>query len=281
MEYLKKDEVINILKKRFDENNRNDYDAIPWIMIHVLRLLKDQFSAVEKVDYVSVDRMIEATERYINGESISEIFGDIEFYGRRFKTCKGVFDPKLSSEALINAVVKNIEPDDDLNVLDLCCGTGCITITLEKILKCNVYGVDISDKALTVSRKNALILSSNAQFSKMDILDDWDKEIGIPLNCIVSNPPYWSSKKIFEEANAQKVNSNPIEAFDGGEDGLKFHREIIKNAPKYLVPKGMLFLEIDDDQEENIRKLLEKDFDNIQVEKDYRGITRVIYGTKK
>ena len=91
---------------------------------------------------------------------------------------------------------------------------------------------------------------------------------------IVSNPPYWNSEKIL--ANMDVVSSNPLAGFDGGEDGLHFIKRIIEMAPKFLNPHGEIYLEIEPDQEENIRVLLSDNFEEISTCVDYRSITRVI-----
>lgn len=164
-------------------------------------------------------------------------------------------------------------------IIDLCTGSGCVAITLSKELSRSVDAVDISPFALEIAKENNEKIGAEVNFFEMDLNESWDYVLKNKYDIIVSNPPYWNAKKILENKNV--ITDNPLNGFDGGEDGLHFIEVIIEMAPKFLNDCGELFLEIDPDQENNVKKLLALNFENVKTYLDYRGITRVISGKVK
>ena len=275
IKYLPLEVVFNGLVELAKENNFNSVESIKWIMVKVLRLKRDQFDDIIQVDEPSFDNMKKALIKHINGETLGKIFGFIEFYGNFFNVTDNVFDPRLSTEALVDAVLncENVKMDN-CQIVDLCTGSGCVAITLSKQLNKMVNGVDISPFALEIAKENNAKINAQANFFQMDLNNDWQMYFNNKYDVIVSNPPYWNSAKIL--ANAEVVNSNPLIGFDGGEDGLHYIRRIIQMSPKFLNNNGLLFLEIEPDQEQNIRQFLRDNFCDIKTYLDHRNITRVI-----
>ena len=74
---------------------------------------------------------------------------------------------------------------------------------------------------------------------------------------------------------------DPMISLDGGEDGLYFYREIAKHAPAHLNKNGKLFLEIGINEAKSVKKLLQNNFENIKIKKDYAGIDRVVIADLK
>lgn len=263
--------LINYAK----EQNFENIETIKWIMVKVLRLKREQFDKIARVSETQLDNMKIALKRHINGESLSKIFGFIEFYGNFFNVTENVFDPRLSTETIIDAVLKNYD-NKNLNIraIDLCTGSGCIAITLSKLLKISVDAVDFSPLALEIALENNKNIGANVSFIEMDLNNNWNDYFKTKYDIIVSNPPYWNSSKIL--SNSEVVKNNPISGFDGGEDGLHFIKLIINNAPNHLTKNGQIFLEIDPDQEDTIKQLLTPNFKDIKTYLDYRKIVRVI-----
>lgn len=275
IKYLEFEEVFNNLIEFAKQNNFYNIETIKWIVVKVLRLKRDQFDKIAKVSNQQLEDMIIALKRHINGETLGKIFGFIEFHGNFFNVTENVFDPRLSTEALVDAVVEtNISKKQDVKIIDLCTGSGCVAITLSKLLSKKVDAIDISPLALEIARENNIKNNANVNFFEMDLNQDWHNYLNNKYDIIVSNPPYWNAEKIFK--NIDVVKSNPLEGFDGGEDGLRFIKRIIEISPEFLNKNGELFLEIEPDQENNVRKILERDFCDIKTFLDYRNITRVI-----
>ena len=268
-----KDLIIYGKEKQFD-----NIETLRWIIVKSLRLRREQFDSIYQVDEYSYDTMKKAIDRYAKGESLSKIFGFIEFCGNFFDVTDNVFDPRLSTECLVKAVVDKYK-GKDIKVIDLCTGSGSVAVTLSLQLGIKVDGIDISPFAVETATLNNKKLGGQAQFFIMDLNENWNKYLTKKYDVIVSNPPYWNAEKILE--NVDVVKNNPIIGFDGGEDGLYYIKNIIDNAPKFLNPNGQLYLECDPDQMEKIKSYLSDNFDSITEYKDYRDISRVLGATLK
>ena len=268
-----KDLIIYGKEKQFD-----NIETLRWIIVKSLRLRREQFDSIYQVDEYSYDTMKKAIDRYAKGESLSKIFGFIEFCGNFFDVTDNVFDPRLSTECLVKAVVDKYK-GKDIKVIDLCTGSGSVAVTLSLQLGLKVDGIDISPFAVETATLNNKKLGGQAQFFIMDLNENWNKYLTKKYDVIVSNPPYWNAEKILE--NVDVVKNNPIIGFDGGEDGLYYIKNIIDNAPKFLNPNGQLYLECDPDQMDKIKIYLSDNFDSITEYKDYRDISRVLGATLK
>ena len=275
--YILIDKAEALIKNEFVKNDIFSFEVIPWIIVKVLRFKIKDYKLIKKIRIDHFDRMIEASKRYCKGESLSKIFGFIEFYGNIFKVSENVFDPRLSSEAIINFIIEN--GDLNKNIIDLCTGSGSIAVTISKLNKNKVDAVDISEEALQIANINNKNHKTKVNLFKMDILDDWDKYLNHKYDVIVSNPPYFTIKNIIDRKDLTK--DNPLIAFYGGEDGIKFHKKIIQEAPKYLNNNGKIYLEMEEEQEIKLKKLMEINFKNISTFKDHKNIKRVIYGELK
>ena len=267
---------MQILNNFAKENKLENLEFIKWIVVKTLRLTINQFDEIKQIEDEQLELMKEYILRYKNGESLSKIFGYIEFYGGFFDVTENVFDPRLSSVILVDETL-NIcnENFENANIIDLCTGSGCIAITLSKLLKKEVDALDISPFAIEIAKSNAVKNNANVNFFKFDLNNDWDEVLTKKYDVIVSNPPYWNANKIL--SNEEIVRDNPIIGFDGGEDGLKYIKLIIENSSKFLKKNGFLVLEIDYDQIEAVKDYMRKNgFKNLKVCKDHRNIDRVI-----
>lgn len=264
-----KEEMSSILSKT------KKMAEVPWIITKVLRITLSQLNLIRKLTANQYNQCLNVCERVNNGESIQEIFGIIEFYGQIFYVDKDVFYPRLTTQSLIDVVLKKYASNKDLSVVDLCTGSGCVAITLSQCLNANTIGVDLSPIAIKLAKKNAKKLNAKkAKFEQLDIFDSWGNVIKNKVDIIVSNPPYWTFAELNE--NIDKVKGNPINAFVSGDTGLEFYEEIIKKSPLYLKANGMLFLEIDSNKKEEIRRMLEKNFEEINFYNDHLGDCRVV-----
>jgi release factor glutamine methyltransferase len=220
-------------------------------------------------------------ERRMKGEPMCYIIGHMEFMGLRMKVGSGVLIPRPETELMVEAAINEIggrQPAPD--ILDLCTGGGCIAIALAKALpEAAVYGLDASETALSYAVENARHNEiSNITFLKGDLFAPLGK--GQKFDLIISNPPYIKSGDIGGLQIEIKAHE-PIEALDGGEDGLDFYRRICAEAPAFIKDDGILMLEIGDGQAEDIRGLASgAGLKDIRFIKDYSGIERIFVGRK-
>ncbi len=165
------------------------------------------------------------------------------------------------------------------NIVDVCSGSGCISLYFKKEFNnSNVIGIDISSKALEISRFNSNNLLLNVNYLEGNIIDPLI-ENNIKVDILISNPPYVENKDDIEEI---VIKNEPINAIYS-EDGTYFYEYIFKNYNKILNNKFLMSFEINYDQEEKLTKLINKYFDkniNYLFKKDSYNLTRFLFITR-
>lgn len=213
----------------------------------------------------------EYVARIIIGEPIQYIIGKQEFMGIDFKVNPSVLIPQPDTEILVERTIEILKHLKEPKVLDLCTGSGAIAVSIAKYVPNSiVFASDISKQALEIARQNDN--ENKVNFVHSNLFENIDGE----FNVIVSNPPYIKTSEI--QRLSKEVQNEPLLALDGGQDGLLFYREIIKQAHKYLAEQGYLCIEIGEDQKEQVITLINNCsyYKNIQAFKDLSGHDRVI-----
>lgn len=213
----------------------------------------------------------EYVARIILGEPIQYIIGKQEFMGIDFKVNPSVLIPQPDTEILVEKTIEILKHLKEPKVLDLCTGSGAIAVSIAKYIPNSiVFASDISKQALEIARQNDN--ENKVNFVHSNLFENIDGE----FNVIVSNPPYIKTSEI--QKLSKEVQNEPLLALDGGQDGLLFYREIIKQAHKYLEEQGYLCIEIGEDQKEQVITLINNCsyYKNIQAFKDLSGHDRVI-----
>ena len=204
---------------------------------------------------------------------VQHITGIQNFMGLDFYVNNHVLIPRFDTEILVEEVMKELH--DGFSILDMCTGSGCILLSLLKYSNnCSGVGVDISENALAVAKKNQERLGIEASFINSDLFE----RVTGKYDIIVSNPPYIRSDVIPTLMDEVRLHE-PILALDGTEDGLFFYKKIVDESTAYLNGGGMLFFEIGYDQGDAVKKLMEdKGYKNVKVVKDYAGLDRGVFG---
>ncbi|NLT49350.1 MAG: peptide chain release factor N(5)-glutamine methyltransferase [Ignavibacteria bacterium] len=219
--------------------------------------------------------------RRAQGEPLQYILGKVEFFGINFVVNGNVLIPRQETEILVETITEKYKASSNLNVLDIGTGSGIISICLAKHLQnSKVYATDISETALKTAKLNAdENFVSNITFLKNDILNQ-DFDIITKFDIIVSNPPYVSSGE-YLMLQKEIVNYEPKEAVTDNSDGYTFYKRISSIAGKMLNPGGELFFETGQGQAENVKNIMiQNNFANTYLIKDYLGIERVAAGQK-
>lgn len=216
---------------------------------------------------------------------LQHITGTQEFMGLNFQVNPHVLIPRQDTETLVEEAAKIIRGDNPSvrqrriwKVLDLCCGSGAIGISLARICEnVKVTASDVSRPALDTAMSNAEKNRVKIKFAEGDLYEAVGKRT---YDMIVSNPPYISSHMIPLLQDEVKSHE-PMLALDGGEDGLDFYRKIISGAADHLKKQGILILEIGHDQAEAVTKLIRetKAFTKVHLIQDLAGRDRVIYAS--
>lgn len=206
---------------------------------------------------------------------LAKILGYKEFYGRRFVVSEDVLDPRPDSEVLIEAL--KIHAVTPTHILDLGTGSGCLIMTA--LLECpNVTGsaVDISGAALTICEQNAQRLSVQDRLKTYQ--GSWFEPLpaGFAANVIISNPPYIPSQDIATLDKTVK-DYDPMQALDGGKDGLKYYNYILDNAAQYLSKHGLLIFELGAGQHDDVLEYAtHQNWQHVKTYNDLSGIQRCL-----
>ena len=222
---------------------------------------------------------------------IQYITGEAWFYGLRFEVNENTLIPRPETEELVEWIVESqkskaqnliIQKSNNLTILDIGTGSGCIPIALKKAIpNAQVSAIDISEKALEMARKNASDNQVEVNFIHQDILTSQHLNLSTsqPLlfDVIVSNPPYVRNLEK-QEIKRNVLDYEPhLALFVDDSDALLFYRKIAQLALKSLAPNGKLFFEINQYLGNETVELLEQlGFKNIELRKDFVGNDRMI-----
>ena len=207
-----------------------------------------------------------------NGEPLAYILGNVDFFGLNLFVTEACLTPRADTEVIVEKALDFLG-SRKASVLDICTGSGCIALAIATNSSAKVLGVDISEAALEVAKKNAVKcgLSGKVTFCKRDALAEGFLG-GEKYDLIVSNPPYIPTGDI--AALSAEVHREPMLALDGGEDGLTFYRRFISVLPKHLNPGGAIIFEIGYDQEAGLSELCRKASLPCEIFRDYGGNVR-------
>jgi len=188
-----------------------------------------------------LEEIIQLFEKRKNGYPLQYILSEVEFYGRTFYVEEGVLIPRWETEGLVDICKEYIHKYNLKRVLDIGVGSGVIAVTIAVECKSvQVYGTDISQKAISVAQKNAMRYSVDCDFRlgkfAEPFLDVFDN-----IELIVSNPPYVREGTVIQK----ELEYEPAEALFAGYDGLNFYREFFK---RYNLEGKIVIMEIGDDQ---------------------------------
>ncbi len=210
---------------------------------------------------------------------IQYIIGETEFYGLPFIVNKNVLIPRPETEELVSWILTSTPLSDQIKILDIGTGSGCIPISLAKNLpNAEIYALDISKEALKIAKKNALKNNVTIHFIEADILTL--NELPQYFDIIISNPPY--VRELEKEQMRQNVLANEphLALFVENENPLLFYDKIAELTKKYLTKNGKLFFEINQYLgNETIELLQSKGFKNIQLKKDIFEVDRMVKAT--
>mgnify|MGYP002709092967 CR=1 FL=1 len=282
-ESMKYREALKETKKRFEQEGISDADVDAWYLLeYILQNKIDK--GVNRTWYLmhceeEMESSVLEDYRKLAGKRMAHIplqhlTGEQEFFGFSFYVNEHVLIPRQDTEILVEEALKKAR--DEMHVLDMCTGSGCILLSIMKN-KAGITGVgaDISSEALEVAKENACRLRTPAQFVQSNLFES----VNGSFDMIVSNPPYIATADI-GQLMPEVREHEPRLALDGMEDGLYYYKRIISQSPAYLKDGGYLLFETGYDQGAAVSKLLEEaGFEAVSVVQDLAGLDRVVMGT--
>lgn len=273
-------ELYNRIKSRLESGGVEDFSFEAEQLLRsagVEKLALVTEPGRELPERISAEMDVKLSRR-LSGEPLQYILGEWEFYGLPFRVGTGVLIPRQDTETLVETALRFLErrPLDERKTLDLCAGSGCIGIALEKNANAEVTCVEKSPEAFAYLKQNAKLNNASAELILGDALDALI--VTGEFDLIISNPPYLTAEDM--GALQREVGFEPQAALFGGEDGLDFYRGLIPLYSKKLKPGGMLAVEIGMGQEAAVCGIFRENGLTPQIEKDLGGIIRVVYSTK-
>ena len=266
-------QLYNALLSIYD--NREAHTISTYIFEDIFKIFNVQ--SEKTLSEPQVTELNEIQNPLLNYEPWQHVVGFADFYGSKFHVSPDVLIPRPETEELVQLILQNVKPLQ--TILDIGTGSGCIPISIKKKYEhLTVFGLDVSEAALEIARKNAALNQVEINWRQADILNpnEWSRVGGQQFDIIVSNPPY------VLESDKSKMHRNVLDfdpelaLFVADETPLLFYDAIANFALQYLKPNGTLYFEIHQDFGQQTVALLEgKGFKNVELVKDLYGNDRM------
>lgn len=244
-----------LLKSGIDEPRREANTLLGFA------LKKDRTFLIAHNDYELDDaeqkHFDETIERRAKREPLQHITGKQEFFGLEFEVNRDVLIPRPETELIVENAIEILKDLENPRFCEVGVGSGCISISiLHELENASAIGLDISEKALKVAKRNAEKHQVSERF-EMRISDVFDNLTDEKFEIIVSNPPYISNREI-ESLQTEVKDFEPLNALTDGADGFSIIEKIIENAPQFLVSKGFLLMEIGFGQAAKVEAMIDR-----------------------
>ncbi len=247
------------------------------LIMHVLCISLSQLRLRynEEITAPAEEKLFELVNRRAERYPLQYIIGEWEFYSLPFKVSEDVLIPRADTELLVDTALDFIGGAEDLKIIDLCSGSGCVAIAIAANTKgCDITAAEKYPNTLELLKENITLNRVKVTPLLCDVLE----EHGGEYDLIVSNPPYIKTDVV--DTLEKEVLSEPRVALDGGVDGLLFYKAIVELWVPHLKSGGALIVEIGYDQADEVTALFRKvGLQNIECKTDINGNQRVIIGT--
>lgn len=257
------------------ESVRADSSDGDWIMCEVMGIGREELAKVTHIRSSQLDKAIEYATKRATGMPLWQVFGKANFYGYDIIINENVLCPRPETEYLAEQVIKTCQ--DNSKVLDMCTGSGCISVAVALNTTATVTASDISEKALDIAKEN--IDKHNLQDRVRLVESDFWQNIQGKFDIVVSNPPYIPTQDI-DTLDTQVKDHEPRLALDGGEDGLDAYRIILAGLDAHLNKGGYIMFEVGIGQAESVMSMLDEMEYKCKIVQDLEGIDRIVIGKK-
>lgn len=216
-------------------------------------------------------------QRLLTDEPIQYILQECWFYDIPFFVNKDVLIPRPETEELVDWIIKENKKQNDLTILDVGTGSGCIPVILKRKVKhASIMSCDVSADALIVAKQNAMQYDAAIQFFHLDFLNEASWKTIPKVDIIVSNPPYIPEKdKTGMRDNVLKYEPH-LALFVKDSDPLIFYKALAKFGRQLLKPGGRIYVEIHEDLPLEVSALFNKNGYETTIKKDMQGKDRMV-----
>ncbi len=261
-----------VVRKQIETIANTNVADVDWLFCEVLGIKRSQLASKPNITARQYKLLTKLAKRLKRGMPLSVALGHCEFYGLPMVVDKHVLTPRAETEELVDYAIKDIGLKRNINVLDLCCGSGAIGIAIAKNTNAKVTCADISSFAIKTTRRNAKLNNVKIKTIKSNML----KNIFGNFDYIICNPPYIAFGD--PAVDAKVFNYEPHIALYAPNNGYYFYEYLAQNIGRYMIKNSKLCLEVGIDMAQNVAKLF-KDF-NVEILKDMQGIERMVIITK-
>lgn len=232
----------------------------------------------EQITDEKLNELLSLVNRCCKHEPLQYLLGSWSFCGFDFCVGKGVLIPRDDTEVVVNLCIDYLKNSENKKVIDLCAGSGAISVVLEKLADAEVTALELSDDAFKFLKKNIKLNNSKVKAVKGNVFKSFCDFEDNSFDLIVSNPPYIKSDDI--QTLQTEVQQEPRLALDGGKSGYDFYEAIVKHWSSKLRHGGALAFELGENQSDYVAELMKSQgFENIRTSLDLGGVQRAIIGT--
>ena len=239
-------------------------------------------NAGRELDEAEYTRYLDISQRLLSGEPVQYVLGQADFFGMKFRVSPATLIPRQETEELVAWVLE--EPvSNDVKLLDVGLGSGCIAISIRKKRPgWTVYGMDVSEEALAVAQQNSeTLVGGDTRFFHGNALKKQDWQNLPALDIVISNPPYIpAAERTLVPAHV--LNHEPhLALFVTDDDPLLFYREIAGMSLEKLKSGGRIFFECNEFNADEVAEMLgQVGFTSIESRKDICGADRMVRAVK-
>lgn len=270
--------LLNKLRTIYSEGEAGQ--ITDWVMENLTGSKKAERMLYKNADITSKEEVLlrQYTERLLQHEPVQYILNESWFCGLRFYVDKNVLVPRPETEELVEWVVSNCKfPVDQLRILDIGSGSGCISVSLKRrIRRAEVWGCDVSDAALAVAKKNAESLGTDVNFVQLDFLDSTTWQLLPSFDIIISNPPYIPAKGKKDKQPNVLLHEPATALFVPDNDPLVFYKAIAEFGKTHLNKAGSVFTEIHESLGERTLEIFKSAGYKSELKKDMQQKDRMI-----
>lgn len=270
--------LLNKLRTIYSEGEAGQ--ITDWVMENLTGSKKAERMLYKNADITSKEEVLlrQYTERLLEHEPVQYILNESWFCGLRFYVDKNVLVPRPETEELVEWVVSNCKfPVDQLRILDIGSGSGCISVSLKRrIRRAEVWGCDVSDAALAVAKKNAESLGTDVNFVQLDFLDSTTWQLLPSFDIIISNPPYIPAKDKKDMQPNVLLHEPATALFVPDNDPLVFYKAIAEFGKTHLNKAGSVFTEIHESLGERTLEIFKSAGYKSELKKDMQQKDRMI-----
>lgn len=279
-------EIYNDFKSKLKSiyDDREAENISDWVFENVTRLKKWQRRENKNKELPETDseKVKSYLQQLLKHKPVQYVLNEAWFYKMKFYVNENVLIPRPETEELVEWIISDFKKETyskPINIIDIGTGSGCIPIALKKELpKANITAMDVSEKALSVAKKNTINLDAKINFLALDFLNEDEWKMLSPPDIIVSNPPYipFNEKQILSK-NVTDFEPE-IALFVENNDPFIFYKKIAAFAKSHLKENGKIYVEVHEEYASEVRNMFENAGFISQIKKDIYGKERMVRG---